>query len=262
MDRSSLPLFLLLAGCSSLERDSARDLFPLEARAEHAVDYRASLRGSLPPDSPVDSRVPKSERMVEVNLALVELDGRAARRVLGSERIEPSARTVSQEEAQALLDHLRLSGRTSLLLSPRMILRDGVAGTMTVANEVSYVADFEIEIRGEEAVADLVVEVCQDGVRVLARGDLDEEGERIDLEFALTWNDLVRPIPSVASHLPGAAEPVSIETPLVRAQRIATRAPLATDECLVLSCNSWDDPERPVLAFVTAARWENSRPGG
>jgi len=237
-----------LAACASPPR--APSLEPLDVRAEHPVEYRASLRGPLTLDAPSDSRPAKSDRTIQVNLLLLEVDAGDAARLLERERVVPSAWTVSRREVADRMPVLRDGRRATMLSSPKMIVREGQSGSMMVMDEVAYVADFELEVEGDRAVADPVVETCQDGLLFAVRGQLD--GEKVALDCSLVSNRLERPIPTVAVRFPGATHPVSVQTPLVLSQRIATRATIAPDECLVLAAYSGNDPSRPVLAFVTA----------
>ncbi|MEZ5987808.1 MAG: hypothetical protein R3F30_01515 [Planctomycetota bacterium] len=101
--------------------------------------------------------------------------------------------------------------------------------SLTVVNQVSFVRGFELEAEPHALIADPVIDVVQEGLLL----ELEDRGDG-QLGTVLHRADLVRPIASLDARLFAAGAPVSLQVPLVHAQKLSGGCTLAPGHALVL----------------------------
>jgi Flp pilus assembly secretin CpaC len=223
----------------------------IEARAGVPLAYRADVRSRGLERVPFDASAAEaraSERKVEVECSFHAIDARAFAELTGGDSPSPAAWISPRARVEPAVAALRDSGRCSVLTAPRAIVFDGAAAKVSVAEQVAYVADFEVSLAGEDLIADPVVETLQFGLSLDFRPALAADG-RIALALALVLCDLQRPIAEIDARLPGVATPVKLQTPLVQRQELAAEVSLAADECAAIVVPSFTGYR---LVLVTA----------
>ncbi|MBT5119874.1 MAG: hypothetical protein HOM34_04055, partial [Planctomycetes bacterium] len=106
---------------------------------------------------------------------------------------------------------------------PRLMVHNTSRANVTVANQVSYVADFEVQIAQAAAMADPIVRVARDGIFLDVRPTVTADRLFTWLEIRPTIATLKRPIPTFQTSL-GTGSPVTLMLPELELQKIRTRA--------------------------------------
>ena len=98
--------------------------------------------------------------------------------------------------------------------APRLTCRNGQTASVEVVKEVSYVADFDVEVADDAFLADPVVEVLQTGLVVKLRPVAGDDGV-VAVSVEARHTDLARPIPTMKLPMP-AGPAVEIQVPETR----------------------------------------------
>ncbi|MCB9919911.1 MAG: hypothetical protein H6832_16025 [Planctomycetes bacterium] len=115
----------------------------------------------------------------------------------------------------------------SVLTAPRCAFQLASPIEITIGEQVSYVADFEIKIGKEtnKVIADPVVRQLHDGIAIGGLVARLPNG-RLGLDFACVRSDLERPIKTMTTSL-GVGQPVTIQLPKALSTQIATSVEVA-----------------------------------
>ena len=126
-------------------------------------------------------------------------------------------------QLQMILRAVEKSKRSEMVVEPRLMVHNTSRANVTVANQVSYVADFEVQIAQAAAMADPIVRVARDGIFLDVRPTVTADRLFTWLEIRPTIATLKRPIPTFQTSL-GTGSPVTLMLPELELQKIRTRA--------------------------------------
>ncbi len=136
-------------------------------------------------------------------------------------------------EVELILRAVKKSERSEILTEPSLNAFNGQRATLTVANQVSYVGDFDVEIAQAAAIADPIVRVARDGVYLDMRPVVSSDRRFVYVEVRPTVATLLRPIPSFQTSL-GTGSPVTLQLPELELQKIRTRVMVPDGGTLLL----------------------------
>ena len=142
--------------------------------------------------------------------------------------------------------------------SPRLLLRDGGEGSISVVEPVSYVREWRAVAGGDPEPVRASVD---DGLWIDARPSLGD-GARVRLAFEVRRERVERPIASTVVDLAGSDRRVRVELPRVASVRVAGETTLGTGECHVVVLAPSSAAAVMTLAVLTAAPAELAREAG
>ena len=125
------------------------------------------------------------------------------------------------------------SERREVLTESTLTVSNTQRATLTVANQVSYVGDFDVEIAQAAAIADPIVRVARDGVYLDVRPVVSADRRFTYVDVRPTVATLVRPIPSFQTSL-GTGSPVTMQLPELELQKISTSVMIPDGGTLLL----------------------------
>ena len=126
-------------------------------------------------------------------------------------------------QLEMILRAVEKSKRSEMVVEPRLMVHNTSRANVTVANQISYVADFEVQIAQAAAMADPIVRVARDGIFLDVRPTVTADRLFTWLEIRPTIATLKRPIPTFQTSL-GTGSPVTLMLPELELQKIRTRA--------------------------------------
>jgi tetratricopeptide (TPR) repeat protein len=124
-------------------------------------------------------------------------------------------------EVEAVLRAVSKQERSEQIEAPRLLIYNNNRSHMSVLRQISYIRDFEVEIAQAAAVANPVVGTVYDGVALDVRPVVDADLKYVTMELRPTVMSLDLPIPTFTTTL-GVGQPISIQLPRVRLQRVRT----------------------------------------
>lgn len=125
-------------------------------------------------------------------------------------------------EVEMILRAVEKSKRSEIVTEPKLMVYNTARGNITVANQVSYVGDFDVEIAQAAAIADPIVRVAKDGVFLDVRPVVTADRRFAYIDVRPTVATLRRPIPTFQTSL-GTGSPVTLQLPELEIQKIRTR---------------------------------------
>ena len=130
---------------------------------------------------------------------------------------------LSSIELEVILRAVEKSNRNEQVTEKKLLVYNGTRATLSVVNQVSYVADFDPEIAQGASIARPIVRVAMDGIflDVLPVVTADRRSCAIDLRPTVAT--LTRPIKTFQTSL-GGGSPVNIMLPELELQKVRTRA--------------------------------------
>ncbi len=126
-------------------------------------------------------------------------------------------------EVQMILRAVEKSKRSEVVTEPRLMVYNATRATLTVANQVSYVADFDVEIAQAASIAAPIVRVIMDGVFLDVTPVVSSDRRSVSIDLRPTVATLKRPIRTFQTSL-GSGSPVTIMLPELELQKVRTRA--------------------------------------
>lgn len=164
------------------------------------VTRRIEVRGE-------EESVAKAERFLD---AVVQQNQKMVMADTWIIQTEAEASTAAGEARVALVDarafDRRLAaakeGPVDILASPSVAVLGGQSATISVVNQVSYLADFEFETVGEALIADPIIGVVHEGLLIGLTPIFGPDGKTISIGASLTISNLKRPINELTLKLP------------------------------------------------------------
>ncbi|MDA1260671.1 MAG: hypothetical protein O3A20_08620, partial [Planctomycetota bacterium] len=126
-------------------------------------------------------------------------------------------------QLEMVLRAVKKSKRSELVIAPKLMVYNTSRANLVVANQVSYVGDFDVEIASAAAIADPIVRVASDGVYLDVRPVVTADRRFVWVDVRPTVATLKRPIPTFQTSL-GTGSPVTLMLPELELQKIRTRA--------------------------------------
>jgi len=138
-----------------------------------------------------------------------------------------------------------------LLSAPVLTVESGLRAEIRLVNQVSYIADFDVEVTQDAFVADPVVSILTDGMILTAVAAPEKGGTGIVLAWRIELTDLARPIRTRRVDLSSdPVDPAAIQLPAITARTAAGRVLLTPGvETSLVSFFG----EEPVTLLVRAA---------
>jgi type II secretory pathway component GspD/PulD (secretin)/tetratricopeptide (TPR) repeat protein len=130
---------------------------------------------------------------------------------------------LDDSEVQLILRAVQKSKRSEVVTEPRLMVYNATRATLTVANQVSYVSDFDVEIAQAASIAAPIVRVVMDGVFLDVLPVVSSDRRSVSIDLRPTVATLRRPIRTFQTSL-GSGSPVTIMLPEIELQKIRTRA--------------------------------------
>jgi len=130
---------------------------------------------------------------------------------------------LDDSEVEMILRAVQKSKRSELVIEPKLMVSNTARANLVVANQVSYVADFDVEIASSAAIADPIVRVATDGIFLDVRPVVTADRRFVWVDVRPTVATLRRPIPTLQTSL-GTGSPVTLMLPELELQKIRTRA--------------------------------------
>jgi hypothetical protein len=223
----------------------------LEVEYESSLAYAGGLAAAEEPWSGLSEPAPGSDA-VDVLVELVSLPRAVAERLFAGAPRELGGWRVERAAAETRLAELIEAGVAESLNDSRLSLFSDRSGYISVVNQIAFISAFEVEKSADALIADPVVGVLQDGILVRVRPMRVSDGT-VSLALSLSKTDVEHPIRSSEVRIPGTEHPVTLQLPIACRQELRSDFALRPDECAVLSGLAPSDPERRLLAFVTAA---------
>lgn len=127
-------------------------------------------------------------------------------------------RTLAEGELDDARRGMLASKDANVLTQPSIVTGGGQRATVSIINQVSYVADFEIDVNGDSAVVDPEIKVVQEGLLLDLCPIIDTDGQTIHLIPRLEVDTLQRPIREFETEIGGIAE-LTIQVPFVEKVR-------------------------------------------
>ncbi len=125
-------------------------------------------------------------------------------------------------EVQLILRAVEKSKRSEVVTEPSLMVYNATRATLTVANQVSYVSDFDVEIAQAASIAAPIVRVVMDGVFLDVTPVVSSDRRSVSIDLRPTVATLRRPIRTFQTSL-GSGSPVTIMLPEIELQKIRTR---------------------------------------
>ncbi len=138
---------------------------------------------------------------------------------------------------EVILRAVEKTQRVQEITAPRITVYNAQRANVSVLNQVSYVADYEVEIAQASNIADPVVQTIQEGVVLDVRPIVSSDFRFVTLELRPTVAEVLRPIPTITTNLasgPFASAPVTLQVPELRIQRVRTTVMMPDGATLLL----------------------------
>jgi type II secretory pathway component GspD/PulD (secretin) len=126
-------------------------------------------------------------------------------------------------ELQMILRAVKKSKRSELIIEPSLMVHNTARANLVVANQVSYISDFDVEIASSASIADPIVSVANDGVFLDVRPVVTADRRFVWIDVRPTVAKLKRPIATLQTSL-GTGSPVNLMLPELELQKVRTRA--------------------------------------
>ena len=207
---------------------------------------RGSLRrtAGAPPTRPIEGPY------VEVECSHLTLDLDQAEAYLGWQATTPWAVVVDRAQLEARLARLREELQTAEVDGPSLAIQPGVGGSITIIDQRAYVRDFRFEQRGSAIIADPRVGLLADGMSLELEAGEAVAGA-VPLEIDLALGEVQGAIPTTDFDLP-LGSTLTVQQPLILAQRLSTACSLAPDQALLLVTMGRDNSSELLFTTLTA----------
>lgn len=172
---------------------------------------------------------------------------------------------LNNAQAEAILHAVEKSDRSTTLTAPRLTAYNGQRANVTVLNQVSYIADFDVEIAQASQIGDPIVQTLRDGVILDLRPVVSADRRFITMELRPTVAVLSRPIQTFQTTLANGP-PVTIQLPEIAVQRVRTTITMPDGGTLLLGGLKFLEEKRldstvPWLSQIPGASFLFSRKG-
>ncbi|MHC4923025.1 MAG: hypothetical protein ACYTG4_02965 [Planctomycetota bacterium] len=136
-------------------------------------------------------------------------------------------------QVEAILRAVEKSERSTQVIAPKVTAYNNQRSNVQVLNQVSYIADFDVEIAQLAQIGDPIIQQLQDGVILDIHPVISADKRYITMELRPTVAILQRPIQTFQTTL-GNGPPVSIQLPEIRIQRVRTTVTMPDGGTLML----------------------------
>ncbi len=198
-----------------LQRANAQTLLAVQ-RALRGLAPRVAAalkaRGATtPPTVPAKGPV----TLVDIQTRVLQVTGAKdfLRDLAGVETRAGQVMLLDDLEQEVILRAVEKSERVQQITAPRITVYDGQRANVSITNQISYIQDYDVEVKGENWMADPIVGVVQDGLIVDLRPVVSKDRETVTVDIDFTWADVKRPIQERKVILREGGAPVTIPLP-------------------------------------------------
>ena len=156
---------------------------------------------------------------------------------------------IDDTQLEVILRAVEKSDRSTIVTAPRLTAYNGQRANVTVLDQISYIADFDVEIAQLAQIGDPIVQTLRDGVILDVRPTVSADRRFITMELRPTVAILQQPIATFQTTLANGP-PVTIQLPEVRIRRVRTTVTMPDGGTLMLGG----------LKFFEERRMESSVP--
>lgn len=200
-----------------LERADAATLGAIQ-RAVREQAKRAAGVATGPETPPKPGKGPVQLVNLEVRFLEVQIESAKDTAADFVELVEgadgdDSVGMLSPKQLDALLRFVERDEHVTQITAPRITCYDGQRANVSILNQVSYIRDYDVEVQGDEWIADPVVGVVQEGLTMDLRPVTSKDRRYVTVTASMTWADLHKPIAERKVLLEKAASPVTIQLP-------------------------------------------------
>jgi len=156
---------------------------------------------------------------------------------------------IDDTQLSVILRAVEKSDRSTTVVAPRLTAYNGQRANVTVLNQLSYIADFDVEIAQAAQIGDPIVQTLRDGVILDLRPVVSADRRFITMELRPTVAILQRPIRTFQTTLANGP-PVTIQLPELAIQRVRTTVTMPDGGTLMLGG----------MKFFTERRLDSSVP--
>ena len=182
---------------------------------------------------------------------IYEIDKDSLSELFGSPQGWLRADRVDRARAEALFSELGARLYQNPFLSPKLTLRRGDRGYITVSNEVAFIESFELRPTGHTTLGDPKVGVARDGFGVEIESSEGDAQAPCEFNFRLSLAQLQRPIQEATSRLPGLHTPMTVQTPIFATQQVELKTELREQDALLVGPIPAFEGDRSLLVMVT-----------
>jgi len=172
---------------------------------------------------------------------------------------------IDDTQLEVILRAVEKSDRSTTVVAPRLTAYNGQRANVTVLNQLSYIADFDVEIAQAAQIGDPIVQTLRDGVILDLRPVVSADRRFITMELRPTVAILRRPIRTFQTTLANGP-PVTIQLPELNIQRVRTTVTMPDGGTLLLGGMKFFTERRldstvPWLSDIPIASFFVSRKG-
>jgi Flp pilus assembly secretin CpaC/tetratricopeptide (TPR) repeat protein len=136
-------------------------------------------------------------------------------------------------QVEAILRAVQKSERSTQVIAPKVTAYNAQRANVQVLNQVSYIADYDVEIAQLSQIGDPIVQQLRDGIILDIRPVISADRRYVTMELRPTVAILQRPIQTFLTTLSNGP-PVSIQLPEIRIQRVRTTVTVPDGGTLML----------------------------
>ena len=247
---------LLLGACSTFTGGPSplRKKSPLPAEFQGWIGTRpAPAAAPVPRGAPIPASALKMDGdAVETRALLLSADAEAIRSLLGLTRLQPVSLLVDRKEAAQALRLLQEKGKARGLSSPRLVSWARQKASVSLKDQVSYVAGFKMESGPKGMVLDPQVNHLQKDSELTVIAGPGKAPDQVDLQVQVHLARPQGPLPAVNIQSPAFPGGVTLQVPLLFFQDLSTRASLAPGRAILLAGLAGDRDDRTFAALVWA----------
>jgi len=140
--------------------------------------------------------------------------------------------TLNETELNAVVWLLKKTGRSEVLMAPRLTAFNTQRASLTVVNQQSYIKDFDVEVAQSAYIADPQMGTLQTGVVLDVRPTISNDRKYITLEVRPTITTLATLEPFETTL--GGAQTVTLSVPCVNLQSVETTVRIPDQGTLLL----------------------------
>ncbi len=144
-----------------------------------------------------------------------------------------SGTLIDDTQLEVILRAVEKTDRSTMVIAPRLTAYNGQRANVTVLNQLSYIADFDVEIAQASQIGDPIVQTLRDGVVLDLRPTVSADRRFITMELRPTIAIVTRPIATFQTTLANGP-PVTIQLPELQIQRVRTTVTMPDGGTLLL----------------------------
>ena len=122
-------------------------------------------------------------------------------------------------QVRALLGQVADGGIVQQVTAPRLSMFDGQSGSISIANQISYVPSVDTRKVGESGIAEPQIDTLHDGMWLQVRPVLSKDKKYVTVSFTGIWTAVERPLREYTSPLGQGDSRVRVHVPRIRMGR-------------------------------------------